>query len=120
MKTELKPCPFCGGPADFQDDGHIGYAYCIHCLARTDDYYSWRNKNWKEDAARDWNDRVYPKEVQEAIERDKPRNPVRPKGYSNIECPTCGAHLKQYYEPEEANVPFCYHCGQRLDWGRDD
>lgn len=63
-----------------------------------------------------WNARVYPKEVQEAIERDKPRNPVRPKGYSNIECPACGAHMKQFYEPEEANVPFCYNCGQRLDW----
>lgn len=54
MEPELKPCPFCGGPADFSDDGCIGYAYCIHCLARTDDYYSWRDKNWKENAARDW------------------------------------------------------------------
>lgn len=115
-KPELLPCPFCGGPADFQDDGHIGYAYCTHCLARTDDYYSWRNKNWKEDAALDWNTRVYPKEVQVAIERDKPKMPVRLKGASNIVCPTCGAYLKQFYEPEEANVQFCYNCGQRLNW----
>lgn len=57
---ELLPCPFCGGTADFRDDGHIGYAYCIHCLARTDDYYIWRDDNWEEEAALEWNTRTCP------------------------------------------------------------
>ena len=55
---ELLPCPFCGGPADFQENECIGYAYCIQCLAKTDEFYSLRNNNWKEDAARDWNSRT--------------------------------------------------------------
>lgn len=75
MTEKLLSCPFCGGPADFRDDECYGHAHCTHCLARTDDFDSWRNKNWKEDAARDWNDRTYPKEVQAAVERDKPKKP---------------------------------------------
>ena len=116
---ELKPCPFCGGKAELLEDVLDAHVYCTECYARTTDTEKFV-KDWKREVRGTWNTRVYPPEVQKAIERDKPRNPVRPKGYSNIECPTCGAHLKQYYEPEEANVPFCYHCGQRLDWGRDD
>ena len=69
---ELRPCPFCGGPADFRDDGIEGYAYCTHCLSRTDSFYSWREKNWKRDAARDWNTRVYPKEVLRALDKQTP------------------------------------------------
>ena len=72
VKPYLKKCPFCGGPADFQDDGHIGYAYCIHCLARTDEFYSWRDKDWKESAARDWNERVSENEDDNTI-RDRDR-----------------------------------------------
>lgn len=60
--SELLPCPFCGGEADYFDDGCIGYAYCMHCLVRTDDFYSWRKKDWKEVAAQEWNTRVVPKE----------------------------------------------------------
>lgn len=128
MEPELKPCPFCGNHPSISeettDNGIVVSVYCEYCEVHERGVvaYStgWELKEATEEAIRIWNTRVYPKDVQEAVERDKPRNPVRPKGYSNIECPTCGAHLKQYYEPEEANVPFCYHCGQRLDWGRDD
>lgn len=129
MKTELKPCPFCRGEAEleeFEPHKHFfvelpeypggAMITCQKCGGRL----SFSEKGAKEKVIKAWNTRVYPKEVQKAIERDKPRNPVRPKGYSNIECPTCGAHLKQYYEPEEVNVPFCYHCGQRLDWGENE
>ena len=110
--TELLPCPFCGGEAEIT---YVCGEYAVMCKSckGSSDF----NTNTSKSISR-WNTRVYPKEVQKAIERDKPRNPVRPKGYSNIECPTCGAHLKQFYEPEEANVPFCYHCGQRLDWSK--
>ena len=55
---ELLPCPFCGGEAEYSDDGTIGYVFCQHCLARTDEHYSWRNENWKEEAEREWNTRV--------------------------------------------------------------
>ena len=107
---EFLPCPFCGKDDElkithiYEGEAYIG---CDRC---------------KYDGVhiRVWNTRVYPEDVQKTIERDKPRNPVRPKGYSNIECPACGAHMKQFYEPEEANVPFCYNCGQRLDWGENE
>ena len=57
-EPELRPCPFCGGPADYQDDGVNGYAHCTHCLIRTDSMYTWRYDEWKEIVAHDWNQRV--------------------------------------------------------------
>lgn len=30
---ELKPCPFCGGPADFIGEPHGYSVRCLHCLA---------------------------------------------------------------------------------------
>lgn len=132
MIEKLLPCPFTGdipsiktslSSSQFIDGKYLEVHQCVFILPEYKIVTSIQTdgeESVEDRAIRFWNTRVYPEEVQEAIERDKPRNPVRPKGYSNIECPTCGAHLKQYYEPEEANVPFCYHCGQRLDWGRDD
>lgn len=112
MEPELKPCPFCGGPADFRDDGCIGYAYCIHCLARTDDYYSWRDKNWKENAARDWNDRVYPPEVQEAVEKQKPKEPTNKQIEGIGDCPMCKSSVL-------SQLGYCLFCGQKLDWSEE-
>lgn len=113
MEPELKPCPFCRGEAKIKRvTGSINYRYvkCSSCGARTKDWFG------VDVAVKTWNTRVYPEEVQKTIERDKPKMPVRLKGASNIVCPTCGAYLKQFYEPEEANVQFCYNCGQRLNW----
>lgn len=55
---ELLPCPFCGGSAEYRNDGMTGYVQCQECLARTDGVYSWRDDNWKEEAAKDWNTRT--------------------------------------------------------------
>ena len=108
---ELKPCPFCGGTSDFRDDGHIGDAYCIHWLARPDDFYSWRDKNWKEAAARDWNDRTYPPEVKAAVERDKPKKPdlKTENKMSFFVCESCGNKIFK-------GMNVCDECGQRLNW----
>lgn len=112
MTEKLLSCPFCGGPADFRDDECYGHAHCTHCLARTDDFDSWRNKNWKEDAARDWNDRTYPPEVQAAVERDKPKKPdlKTENKMSFYVCESCGSTVFR-------GMKFCEDCGQRLDWG---
>lgn len=58
LRDRLKPCPFCGGIADYKEDGYHGWVQCIECLATTDKYYAWRDKNWKGEATNDWNDRV--------------------------------------------------------------
>lgn len=55
---ELLPCPFCGGSAECRNDGMTGYIQCQNCLARTDGVYSWRDENWKEEVAREWNSRT--------------------------------------------------------------
>lgn len=105
---ELLPCPFCGGEAKYRDDGMNGYVLCWECLARTDSVYSWRDENWTEEVAREWNTRVYPKEVQEAIEKQKPKKPQ--KDIVHYRCPNCDAMLNTYETCE-----CCNHCGQKLD-----
>lgn len=113
MKTpELKPCPFCGGEADYKDDGQYGYAYCTCCLARTDERYSWRDPEWKREVASEWNTRVYPKEVQEAIKKQNPKKPdggINKYGFVIGCCKSCDAVI-------DGDCQYCPHCGQRLDW----
>ena len=55
---ELLPCSFCGGEAEYRNDGMTGFVQCQNCLARTDSIYSWRDENWKEEVAGYWNDRT--------------------------------------------------------------
>ena len=55
--TELLPCPFCGGPAEYRNDGMTGYAQCQNCLARTVSICSWCDKDWKKKTAHEWNAR---------------------------------------------------------------
>ena len=60
MENEkLLPCPLCGGSAEYRNDGMSGYVQCQNCLARTDSIYSWRDENWKKEAAQDWNVRTH-------------------------------------------------------------
>lgn len=95
MENEkLLPCPFCGGSAEYRNDGMTGYVQCQNCLARTDGVYSWRDENWKEDVAREWNARVYPKEVIEDYFRK----------LLSVKC-ECG-------EPIIADKKICPKCGR--------
>lgn len=110
MENEkLLPCPFCGGSAEYRNDGMTGYVQCQNCLARTDGVYSWRDEHWKEDVAREWNTRVFPKEVQEAIEKQTSKKPK--KDIVHYRCPNCDAMLSTYY----MHI-CCEYCGQKLDW----
>lgn len=53
MELKLKPCPFCGGKAEFSYYGALGVSvYCTGCHATVDD------ANYKEGAADHWNRRV--------------------------------------------------------------
>ena len=68
---ELLPCPFCGGEAKLVkskskvNDYHIK---CDRCSIKTGWWYG------KSDVVKTWNNRVYPPEVQEAIEKNKPED----------------------------------------------
>ena len=148
MKTpepELLLCPFCGGEAEYRDDGQIGRVQCQQCLMQTDGSYSWRDKDWKEAEANAWNARVYPPEVQAAIERDTPKKPIFPTIKEQSEdredmprCPDCVNNMDKVigrarqshsshgvirtveYNLYGWNVqPFCPECGQRLDWSEE-
>ena len=113
---KLLQCPFCGGNAKtmyvpLEDRGnvmHIFRAYCSsECVVmerRGSDLTDAKSR-----AIQIWNTRVYPKEVQEAIEKQKPKKPK--KDIVHYRCPNCDAMLNTY---ETCNC--CNHCGQKLDW----
>lgn len=58
MSDELKPCPFCGGPALFKETGTRKYddwlVYCTKCGCRC----PWEFSPDKESAMKVWNTRV--------------------------------------------------------------
>lgn len=110
MENEkLLPCPFCGGEAGYYVPGMKGHVYCKGCGAMSDGSYTNRDPDWAQEEARLWNTRVYPKGVQEAIEKQNPKKPK--KDIVHYRCPNCDAMLNTYDTCE-----CCNHCGQKLDW----
>lgn len=111
-ETELLPCPFCGDKAGYHVSGLKGYAYCTGCGVTTDGSYTHREPDWAEEETRLWNTRVYPPEVQEAIEKQTPKEPTDVI-YINERligvCSACGATVN-------TGNRFCRICGQKQDW----
>lgn len=59
-----------------------------------------------------WNTRVYPKEVQEALEKQKPKKldgGIDKYGFVIGCCKSCDAVI-------DGDCQYCPHCGQKLDW----
>ena len=50
MTEKLKPCPFCGGKAIFEENTGTFFIHCESCCAFTPDF------NTKEQAIKAWND----------------------------------------------------------------
>lgn len=56
-------------------------------------------------------------DLADAIEREKPKRPIRLKGSVEIvfECPSCSE--ESYWFTQDNPAPkVCCECGQRLDW----
>ena len=114
-KSELKPCPFCGGEARAILVREVGWVYRIFCpKCRMSENLAFDKE--KEELEKlipkfieKWNTRVYPKEVQETLEKQKPKKPK--KDIVHYRCPNCDAMLNTYETCE-----CCNHCGQKLDW----
>lgn len=119
---ELKPCPFCGGEARAILVREVGWVYRIFCpKCRMSENLAFDKE--KEELEKlipkfieEWNTRVYPKEVQEAIERNTAKNVISDefmsKGdtHERFRCPKCKNGLDYLREK------FCPNCGQRLNW----
>lgn len=109
---ELLPCPFTGEKPDLYiydvEDGYEGkIAVDSIDLAI---YFDGKDKEEvKEKLLNIWNNRVYPPEVQEAIEKHNPKKPK--KDIVHYRCPNCDAMLNIY-----EIFHCCNHCGQKLDW----
>lgn len=103
MSVELLPCPFCGGKVSLTEVSfclELMQFECADCGTR---FFM------KDDI---WNQRVYPPEVEKAIERMKPKRPLNYKVCTSKQyfgtCPNCDEIVSQ-------DDDFCL-CGQRLDW----
>lgn len=63
MGEPLKPCPFCGGPANLQrhriaEDAEVAFVHCLRCGTSTEQF---EDAYAPTDQARDaWNTRVPP------------------------------------------------------------
>lgn len=73
-------------------------------LKRIDDAYN-----------RGWNDAMNNPEVKNALDRMKPMKPERRLDGWN--CPIC--EMFQTHEWEVDQPPFCWNCGQALDWSEE-
>ena len=108
-KTELLPCPFCGGSDVEIQNSFAGSKkpVCTDCGA------SLHPSRSNEAAINEWNTRVYPPEVQAAIERDKAEMPAWDTEMDEPLCPAC--HHKFKFRRDA----FCQGCGQRMDWSEE-
>lgn len=118
--TELKPCPFCGGKASLTEVSfclELMQFECADCGTR---FFM------KDDI---WNHRVYPPEVQQAIERMKPVV-IKPKLLDEyhpdgsvylIKCENCKQEYKLIGFEFSSEIQHCRKCGQAqlLDWDED-
>jgi len=112
--SELKPCPFCGSkPKIFtlKRKGYVDIHY-IECVNRKcNEPFS--KAYDEEEVVKKWNTRHYPPEVQQAVERMKPKEPMY--SYEGTgKCPVCRDLVNT---TEDRN--FCWNCGQALDWGEE-
>lgn len=124
-KSELLPCPFCGGEAEVYGDRvclHDGREYfypscktvgCPGGMTPDGEFgYNHIMAETEKEAISIWNTRVYPKEVQEALEKQKPKKPagvLRKGGFLLGPCRSCGAVVN-------TGNRFCRICGQKQDW----
>lgn len=118
--SELKPCPFCGGKASLSEVSfclELMQFICADCGTR---FFM------KDDI---WNRRVYPPEVQQAIERMKPVV-IKPKLLDEyhpdgsvylIKCENCKQEYKLIGFEFSSEIQHCRKCGQAqlLDWDED-
>lgn len=123
MKTpepELLPSPHDGSKVKFCDECDSGCHRIIGNGIEIDLLPTIRQgdslENRRAICAERWNARVYPPDVQAAIERDIPVQPklitaTREDFDDTFECPSCAKRFSSFDE-----FDFCPWCGQRLDW----
>ena len=108
VAEKLLPCPFCGRAATLVKSKSKVNDYRIKCKSCGITTGWWYGKS---DVIEVWNTRVYPPEVQAAIERDKPKEPIirASRCQQNYYCPNCDNDVSETYD-------CCSACGQRFNW----
>lgn len=121
MREELLPCQFTGdipsiktslSSSQFIDGKYLEVHQCVFMLPEYKIVTSIQTdgeESVEDRAIRFWNTRVYPKEVQEAIEKQKPKKPANKQIEGIGNCPAC-KHTVLY------QLGYCLFCGQKLDW----
>lgn len=120
MREKLLPCPFCGNHPAISDEttaeGIVVFVHCEYCATHERDVTSystaWDSNDAEQDAIWKCNNRVCPKEVQEAIEKQKPKKPTNKQIEGIGDCPMCKSSVLSQLE-------YCLFCGQKLDWSEE-
>lgn len=109
MMTELKPCPFTGATPDFKiykvEDGYEG-KISVDLINLEIFYQAETEDEVKRCLQIYWNARVYPKDVEKAVQKDTQKKPYYSGSY---ECSECLNYV-------DTTDDYCSICGQRLDW----
>jgi len=97
--SELKPCPFCGGEAEYGLTFAGEEVYCKKCHA------AMPRISTKEQAIEAWNTRA------ERECRGIPKYSMNDEWYGD-ECSVCGTVLEDY-------ASYCWNCGARVKGGAE-
>lgn len=94
---ELKPCPFCGGGADFYIGGS-GYIQCTHCLAMIPYRYGLPYADGKQQAIAAWNRRPAPENKPLTLEQLRQMDGEPVWWWNKSHAPVCTICIARFNE----------------------
>ena len=122
---ELKPCPFCGGKGEYQEDGSYAWAECLTCGAtgKTFLFLPAPNDGGRKAVIKNWNTRPVEDALQARIAELEAQLAERagvciwqPDEGFDYTCINTACHQSYVFEDgyEDGDDTYCSHCGRKI------